>query len=211
MVRRAPGFASSGFLSGWLPVIALAAGLSLGAGACHPYRPPPVHPENPPGTWYVVEKGETLEQIAGRIGVPVEDILELNGLARASDVTPGSIIYLLQGRGSSPGALAGRAGGPGDDAASRAQARSGTPPLPPASLMHGSLGGAGGARFRWPLDRTNVGSPFGTRDGRSTRASICRRPRGRPCTPRATDRSSTQGPRSVVTEISWWCSTRVIC
>ena len=41
-----------------------------------------MHPENPPGAWYVVSPGETLEQIAARAGVPAEDILELNGLAR---------------------------------------------------------------------------------------------------------------------------------
>jgi len=122
-----------------------------------------MHPENPPGAWYTVSPGETLEQIAARAGVSPEDILEINGLARASDVRPGKIIYVLAGRGpisSPPGAAPAVAPPP---------ATAGLAP-PPASLPPPSLASVavapGRGRFRWPIDRAAVGSPFGTRAGR---------------------------------------------
>ena len=170
LVSRAPGFAS-------LIVAALAAGLTLVPGACHFDRPPPVHPDRPPGSWYVVEKGETLEQIAGRAGVPPEDILEVNGLTRASEITPGRIIYVLEARaavgpdgqgrtfsGTSSGSTT--SGPPGRPAPwpASSPALTATGSLPPGTLMRGALGN--GARFRWPLDRSSIGSPFGRRDGR---------------------------------------------
>src|SRR5450432_3195645 len=89
---------------GLAPLFALAvfAGLAglVGAG-CHPSRAP-MHPQTPAGSWYVVARGETLELIAKRAGVPAEDILELNGLARAEDVKPGRLIFVL----AAPGAAA---------------------------------------------------------------------------------------------------------
>jgi lipoprotein NlpD len=94
-----------------------------------------MHPESPAGSWYVVDPGETLEQIAARAGVPAEDILEINGLSRAEQVTSGRLIFVLDGR-AAPVA---------------AQARA---------------AGAGLARFRWPIDRVEIGSPFGARGGR---------------------------------------------
>ena len=50
---------------------------------------PPLHPETPRGSWYVVQPGETIEQIAGRTGVPVEDLLTLEGaLTRLEAIDP---------------------------------------------------------------------------------------------------------------------------
>jgi hypothetical protein len=66
----------------------------LGLLGCHAARPP-MHPETPRGSWYVVSRGESLASIAKRAGVPPEDILEINGLARAEDVRPGRLIFLL--------------------------------------------------------------------------------------------------------------------
>jgi lipoprotein NlpD len=184
-VSRAPGFASLVVTKLAAPaklvaLIALAGGLALGPVGCHFDRPPPLHPDSPPGAWYVVEKGETLEQIASRAGVPPEDILELNGLSRASDVTPGRIIYVLEARAPAGVdgqgralAAGGSALGPGmaSGVVGRSEMWPPTPgssspssSLPPGSLMRAAL--ANGARFRWPLDRTNIGSPFGRRDGR---------------------------------------------
>jgi murein DD-endopeptidase MepM/ murein hydrolase activator NlpD len=57
----------------------------------------PMHPENPPGHWYVVGAGETLALIAQAAGVPAEDILEINGLERADEVQPGMLLFVLGG------------------------------------------------------------------------------------------------------------------
>ena len=75
---------------------------SSGAG-CH-FSRAPMHPETPAGSWYVVSRGETLDDIAKRAGVPAEDILELNGLSRPEDVKPGRLIFVL----APPGAPARR-------------------------------------------------------------------------------------------------------
>jgi murein DD-endopeptidase MepM/ murein hydrolase activator NlpD len=111
------------------------------AAACHPaYQP--LHAEAPPGRWYVVGRGETLDDIARRARVPAEDILELNGIERA-DVRPGKLIFVLEE-------------GPPPAPASPASVAV----APPAAFVAGAL--------RWPLDpaRVVVGSPFGARDGR---------------------------------------------
>ncbi len=128
-----------------------------------------MHPENPPGSWYVVSPGETLEQIAARAGVPPEDILEINGLSRASDVRPGKIIYVLAGHGP-VGAPARRAPGRRADAPPSPW-RLAPPPalanLSPPALASVAIAPGGAGRFRWPLEsRATVGSPFGTRAGR---------------------------------------------
>src|SRR5689334_19293043 len=116
----------------WIVVLAFVAG-------CHLPRAP-MHPETPPGSWYVVSAGETLDDIAKRAGVPAEDILELNGLARAEDVKPGRLIFVL--------------------APERAVETASTPG-PRASASGGTVGPSGGARFHWPLANVprNVGSP----------------------------------------------------
>ena len=133
---------------------------------CHPDRGRPLHPESPPGAWYVVERGETLEQIAARAGVPPEDILELNGLTQASEVGAGRIIYVLAG----PVAPApDRGATPGEGLAPAQRPALAQRPAPDdrrsPSLASGRLAPAEG-RFRWPLGAGAVGSPFGTRDGR---------------------------------------------
>ena len=127
-----------------------------------------MHPENPPGAWYTVSPGETLEQIAARAGVPPEDILEINGLSRASDVRPGKIIYVLAGHGP----VAPPAGAPPGGAPTPTGPLGLAPPpapasLPPPSLASVAVAPGGIGRFRWPLEsRATVGSPFGTRAGR---------------------------------------------
>jgi murein DD-endopeptidase MepM/ murein hydrolase activator NlpD len=121
-----------------------------------------MHPETPAGSWYVVSRGETLDTIAKRAGVPAEDILEINGLSRAEDVKPGRLIFVLVPPQAEPP--------PGAAAASGG--------LVPASNVEG----AGGARLRWPL--TNVapviGSAFGSRDGRAHEGIDLPAPTGTP-------------------------------
>jgi lipoprotein NlpD len=141
----------------------------LGSAGCHPDRGRPMHPDSPPGSWYVVEPGETLQQIAARVGVPVEDLMEINGLSRTSEVRAGRLIYVL---GRTPGAL-GRAteGAPGSGLPPPSPYMADTRPLPPppgqVGLPPASVRFAPGpGTFRWPLDAAAVGSPFGHREGR---------------------------------------------
>src|SRR5687768_11155455 len=76
-------------------LITLAALLLLGGG-CHLARPAPMHPESPAGKWHLVAAGETLEEIARRAGVPVEDLAEINGLAPGERALPGRMIFVLE-------------------------------------------------------------------------------------------------------------------
>jgi murein DD-endopeptidase MepM/ murein hydrolase activator NlpD len=133
--------------------------LALGLGACRLSRAP-MHPETPAGSWYVVSRGETLDDIAKRAGVPAEDILEINGLERASDVKPGRLIFVLapehvptRAELETPGA--------------------GAPSAPPP---------AGAGRLRWPLVNVprTVGSPFGAREGRAHEGVDLPAPSGTP-------------------------------
>jgi hypothetical protein len=99
-----------------------------------------MHPTNPPGHWYVVEAGETLDLIATRAGVPPEDLLELNGFESAALVKPGTLLFVMTGtapEGATPGTA-------------------GVTDLGPAPVL------------RWPLTtiRVLIGSPFGARWGK---------------------------------------------
>jgi murein DD-endopeptidase MepM/ murein hydrolase activator NlpD len=104
---------------------------------------PPMHPESPPGRWYVVSEGETLADIAKNAGVPAEDILEINGLDRPDQVRPGKLLFVLDGA---------------------ANIASAAPAATIANRSSPSPSNAG--RLRWPLEKPFVGSPFGTRGGR---------------------------------------------
>jgi murein DD-endopeptidase MepM/ murein hydrolase activator NlpD len=101
-----------------------------------------MHAESPPGSWYVVAPGETLEGIAKRADVPMADLVEINGLEDPAEARPGRLIFVL----ASPGQPLPAAVEP-----------AATPPLVAASTP-----------LRWPLapGRIIVGSPFGTREGR---------------------------------------------
>jgi lipoprotein NlpD len=134
--------------------------LSMG---CHPSRAP-MHPETPAGSWYVVSRGETLEEIAKRAGVPAEDILEVNGLSRADEVRPGRLIFVLAPQQELPEVAA-----------------VGASPGPSASANVGVVP-EGGGRFGWPLANVahNVGSPFGSRDGRAHEGIDLPAPTGTP-------------------------------
>jgi hypothetical protein len=72
------------------------AALSAAGAGCRVSRAP-LHPRHEPGQWYEVEQGESLAQIAGRAGVPVEDLLEVNGLRDSREVHAGSLIFVLDG------------------------------------------------------------------------------------------------------------------
>jgi murein DD-endopeptidase MepM/ murein hydrolase activator NlpD len=131
---------------GW-PALAVAAALVLG---CHAARPP-MHPENPPGHWYVVGAGETLELIAHVAGIPAEDILELNGLERDEQVKPGVLLFIPSDTPSVDPTLP-------------------TLPTLPTATSAPPTDDPDGPRptLRWPLTTIHVvvGSPFGARWGK---------------------------------------------
>jgi murein DD-endopeptidase MepM/ murein hydrolase activator NlpD len=101
-----------------------------------------MHPSMPPGQWYVVAPGETLDLIARRAGVPAEDILELNGFESAALVKPGTLLFVM--------------------AAPAPEAATATPPA--AVVTDVGMAPA----LRWPLTTIHVliGSPFGARWGK---------------------------------------------
>ncbi len=114
----------------------------------------PLHPDNPPGAWYVVRQGETMATIATRTGVPLEDLLEINGLRRTDKVDSGRLIYLLDGEARRP---------------SVAPRSSTEPPAPRSVGAKGPIGGkspGSTAPFRWPLTAPRLTSAFGQRQGR---------------------------------------------
>jgi lipoprotein NlpD len=97
-----------------------------------------MHPETPPGHWYVVAPGETLDLIAKTAGVPAEDLRELNGIERDDQVKPGALIFVL------------------------------APPAPAAPPEPAEDPNAPRPALRWPLQIASlvVGSPFGGRWGK---------------------------------------------
>jgi murein DD-endopeptidase MepM/ murein hydrolase activator NlpD len=112
---------------------------------CATAPPPPLHPLTPRGSWYVVQPGESVAQIAARTGVPAEDLLEINGLRAGDPVEAGRLIFLLESEGP---------------------AGSVTPPLPPPVAPAPPVIVGGGAPLRWPLAAPVLSSPFGARQGR---------------------------------------------
>ncbi|HEY4392421.1 MAG TPA: LysM peptidoglycan-binding domain-containing M23 family metallopeptidase, partial [Polyangia bacterium] len=118
---------------------ALLAGLLVAIAGCGPTHAP-MHPETPPGRWYVVGPGETLALIAQAAAVPAEDLLEINGLEHADQVKPGMLLFVLAGR----------------------------PPPAPVAQDHNEDPNAPRPALRWPLTtvRVVVGSPFGARWGK---------------------------------------------
>jgi murein DD-endopeptidase MepM/ murein hydrolase activator NlpD len=101
-----------------------------------------MHPSMPPGQWYVVAPGETLDLIARRAGVPAEDILELNGFESAALVKPGTLLFVMTAAAPEP-----------------------TTAPPPAAAVTDS---GSPPALRWPLTTIHVliGSPFGARWGK---------------------------------------------
>jgi murein DD-endopeptidase MepM/ murein hydrolase activator NlpD len=159
-----------------LSVLALVAALVSGVG-CRTTRviDAPLHPPSPPGAWHVVKEGETWASLAARTGVPLEDLLEINGLRAADTLVPGQVVYLLEptpgapappeSAGAGPGPVA--SGAPGSASAPRpGTAAPASRPPGPAPAAPRPTGSAGSAPLRWPLSAPRVSSLYGTRDGR---------------------------------------------
>lgn len=116
----------------------------------------PLHPTSPQGRWHLVASGETAESLAREAGVPVEDLLEVNGLERASAVHPGLLLFLLEpARESHAGPGSAGPGGPG----TLASAETAPQGLPSSAGVATSLS--------WPVATPRITSPFGVRWGRA--------------------------------------------
>jgi lipoprotein NlpD len=135
---------------------ALLVALAAASGCAIP-KPAPLHPDTPRGSWHVVEPGETMAQIASRTGVPVEDLLEINGLRRNQALEPGQLLFLLDAEGLSRPASA---------------------PAPRTELPAALL--ATGTPLRWPLSEPRLSSPFGARHGRTHEGVDLAAPTGTP-------------------------------
>jgi len=122
----------------------------------------PLHDDNPPGTWHVVKSGETPAQIAQEAGIPLEDLLEINGLRRGQPLKPGRLIYVLGGTaGSVP-----------------ADATPVAPALPSEQAEPREVNSK--APLRWPLAKPILTSLFGKRWGRDHEGIDMKAPTGTP-------------------------------
>jgi biotin carboxyl carrier protein len=108
----------------------------------------PMHPDHLPGTWHVVAPGETAWSIAHQAGIPLEDLLEINGLKRSETLEPGRTLFIL-GKPDAPSSAPESAPAPIVSAS----------PAPAASKSDAPL--------RWPVKAPRLTSPFGTRWGRN--------------------------------------------
>ena len=135
----------------------------LGLCACATTGPP-LHDDNPPGNWHVVQPGETAARIAKEAGIPLEDLLEINGLRRGQALEPGRLVFIL-------GSTA-QAGPIPADATALAPAL----PADPAAPSEAS----GKAPLRWPLAKPTLTSLFGKRWGRDHEGIDMKAPIGTP-------------------------------
>jgi len=116
----------------------------------------PLHPTSPQGRWHLVANGETAESLAREAGVPLEDLLEVNGLEKASAVHPGLLLFLLEPARES------RAGGPGSAGSGGPAALASAEAAP-----QGAVSSPGPTTsLSWPVAAPRITSPFGARWGR---------------------------------------------
>jgi len=120
----------------------------------------PLHAADPRGRWHEVKPGETLSEIAEKAGVPMRDLMEINGLDTPSSLVAGQMIYVLAARESAP--VDTRHGGRDDNEAARVRMGQTYSMVPPGDRAAQAMSHV----LRWPLDRPTVSSPFGPRWGR---------------------------------------------
>jgi murein DD-endopeptidase MepM/ murein hydrolase activator NlpD len=126
-----------------------------------------MHDDNPPGTWHVVKAGETPAQIAQSAGIPLEDLLEINGLRRGQALQPGRLLFVL-----SPLAPTGQSPVPEQTAAATSAGGAEAPVLPSARVDNAPL--------KWPLAAPVLTSLFGRRWGREHEGIDMAAPPGTP-------------------------------
>lgn len=154
--------------SRWL--VACALGLAALAGCGGPQTA--VSEDEAPeliGVWYTVESGDSVSRIAERNGVPVEDIVELNGLVDPDRLEVGQPLFLygideLLARRAVASAPA--ANGGGSKPASRPKA-SPAPRRPDSKKPAPPKPATGGkSPYIWPIDGGTLTSGFGPRGRR---------------------------------------------
>ncbi|MEZ4436923.1 MAG: M23 family metallopeptidase [bacterium] len=146
-------------------LLALPCVLLWGCGARGPA--PAVDADEVPelvGVWYVVEHGDSVSSIAQRHGVPVEDVVELNGIVDPDKLEVGQPLFLY----GIDELLERRSRAVAGGAASASGKSGGAKPAGAAKPAGGSSGGkaGGGGRFVWPVDAGTLTSGFGRRGRR---------------------------------------------
>jgi murein DD-endopeptidase MepM/ murein hydrolase activator NlpD len=138
----------------------------------------PLHDPGPAGRFHVLREGESLRALAEAQGVPLEDLLEINGLRRAEDARPGQTVFVLDGgAGGVAGANEPAEAPAGEPARAvegpRAARGSPAPRAAPGAIGSPGRGPATPARpaasffLRWPVREPRVSSTFGVRQGRA--------------------------------------------
>ena len=107
----------------------------------------PMHPDHLPGTWHMVAAGETSGTIAEQAGIPLEDLLEINGLKRGEALVPGRTLFIL--------------GKP------TAQIAASESPVSGVSATSAPAPAKSNAPLRWPVAAPRLTSAFGTRWGKN--------------------------------------------
>lgn len=130
------------------PVVAGASLAPIGPVAEAPAPPPDGGVPELIGRWYTVQPGDSVSQIAGRHGVPIEDIVELNGLVDPARIEVGRRLFLY-----GVAEIIRRNRRPVFQGAAR-------PSAPPGA------GEPAGALLAWPVKSGRVSSKFGPRWGR---------------------------------------------
>lgn len=143
---------------------ALLAALLLGCGGG---ASPAVHADDAPelvGVWYTVERGDSVSRIAERNGVPVEDIVELNGLVDPDKLEVGQPLFLygidelLARKAAEAPAQTSTAKPRKPRKPSTTRAPSPTPRKPPKPVKV--------SPYVWPVDGGTLTSGFGPRGRR---------------------------------------------
>jgi len=118
----------------------------------------PLHGDHIRGTWHVVAQGETSASIARQAGIPLEDLLEINGIKKNEALEPGRPVFVLA-PANPPAAASGAA----------------------ANVAASSPGAtASSAPLRWPVAAPRLSSMFGKRWGKDHEGIDMAAPTGTP-------------------------------
>jgi lipoprotein NlpD len=139
--------------------------LAVGAGCASSGNGKPMHADHLPGSWYVVAPGDTPVSIAQRAGIPLDDLLEINGIRRNDALEPGSSLFLY----GNPKGL-----GKPESAAPEPVA------VPEPAAAASPAPSEKQAPLRWPLAAPRLTSRFGKRWGRPHEGIDMAAPTGTP-------------------------------
>jgi murein DD-endopeptidase MepM/ murein hydrolase activator NlpD len=117
----------------------------------------------PAGVWHQARSGENPALLARRYGVPLEDIVEINGLERDSTLGAGQVVFIPGGR---PLPSAGVSAAPAASQAARppaGQAGQGQPGKLLWPVPGGTVTSRFGLRGRRPHEGIDIAAPEGTR------------------------------------------------